>query len=170
MNIIADQNLHIQLARMYSTDDAAKRMFSWFSSRKKDSWEMPVRVAVNQTGLSDREVRRIFRDLADLECGRLIKGRGEHGETRMAWTLSIRSIADAAMGNAQSVAIVAASPEDNLEADLEAEKARTFPEEEGVVEHRFNLRADFEVVLHLPEDLTTHEADRLGRFLQALPL
>lgn len=170
MNDNIDSELTNSLIRLHEDDDAAKRIFSWFDERRKDSWEMPVRIAAYRTGLSERDVRRVFRALAELECGRLIKGRGEHGETRMAWSLSIRSIAAAAIRGEQGVGAVQASPEDTLEAELVAEEGGANALPDGTVKHLFKLRANFEVSICLPEDLTTHEAERLGRFLQALPL
>lgn len=84
----------------------------------------------------------------------------------MKWSVSVRSIAAAAMGKGQQVTAIKATPGETLEA--EEQQASALPT--GLVDHTFKLRADFDVVIRLPQDFTAHEADRLGKFLQALPL
>jgi hypothetical protein len=46
------------------------------------------------------------------------------------------------------------------------------PEESkvGSLQHSFHLRADTEVTLDLPADLSQSEADRLAAFVKTLPL
>lgn len=158
-------SLASDLKSLYKTDDAFKRIVAWFDDRKKDSWEMPVRIAAMRTDLDEREVRRVFKHLAELNCGRFIKGRGESAESRMQWKLSIRGIAAAAKGEISNIEEVQAAPEDTLE----AEEKLKLPDVDGVT-HTFKLRADFDVVINLPSDFTDGEAERLSRFLKAVPL
>ncbi len=40
----------------------------------------------------------------------------------------------------------------------------------AAVAHTFYLRPDMQVVLHLPGDLSVKEADRLAKFISALPM
>jgi hypothetical protein len=44
------------------------------------------------------------------------------------------------------------------------------PAEPNMCAHSFRLRQDVTVSLNLPIDLSTREAERLARFIQALPL
>lgn len=167
MNTIIDNTLAKKLSDLYESDDSFKRIILWFYERKKDSWEMPVRIAAYRTGLDEREVRRVFKLLDDLGCGRFIKGRGENAESRMAWKLSIRSIAAVAKGESEDIEQVEASPEDTLE----AEEAKGMPASTGDgMTHTFKLRANFDVVMNLPSDFTEGEAERLSRFLKAVPI
>jgi len=167
MNSNITSNLSRDLRDLYSTDEAVRRVFSWFDDRKKDSWEMPVRIAAYRTGLAEREIRRVFKALESLGCGKFIKGRGDQAESRMAWTLSIRSIASAAKGESSKVEEVSAAPEDTLE----AEEAKSIPVSSGnEVAHSFRLRPDFEVIIKLPVDFTDREAERFGTFLKAIPI
>lgn len=158
-------SLASDLKALYKADDTFKRIVAWFDDRKKDSWEMPVRIAAMRTDLDEREVRRVFKQLAELNCGRFIKGRGESAESRMQWKLSIRGIAAAAKGETSNIEEVQAAPEDTLEAE---EKLKV-PDADGVT-HTFKLRADFDVVIKLPSDFTEGEAERLSRFLKAVPV
>ncbi len=167
MNDSIDVNVSNRLITLYNEDDAFKRIVAWFYERRKDSWEMPVRIAAYRTGLDEREVRRVFKVLDGLGCGRFIKGRGENAESRMAWKLSIRGIASAAKGETSNIEDVEASPEDTLEA--EEEKRMATSETDGVT-HIFKLRSDFDVLIKLPPDFTEGEAERLSRFLKAVPL
>lgn len=167
MNANINNTLAKKLSDLYGSDDSFKRIVLWFYDRKKDSWEMPVRIAAYRTGLDEREVRRVFKLLDELECGRFIKGRGEHAESRMAWKLSIRSIASAAKGETADIEEVEAAPEDTLE----AEEVKGMPMSPGDgMTHVFKLRPDFEVVMKLPSDFSEGEAERLSRFLRAVPI
>ncbi|GLK72969.1 hypothetical protein KHC23_05960 [Ancylobacter dichloromethanicus] len=163
MNSNINSTMSRDLRELYSTDDSARRVFAWFDERRKDSRAMPVRIAAYRTGLDEREIRRVFKLLDEIGCGRYIKGRGEN-ESRMAWTLSIRSIASAAKGESFSLEEVAVEPEDTLEAE-----GIIFNPDEPVI-HTFKLRSDFEVKISLPSDFTDREADRLGAFLKAIPI
>ncbi len=167
MNLSIDKTLANRLKSMYSDDEAARRLFLWFDDRKKDSWEMPVRVAAQRTELPEREVRRVFKEFADLGCGTFIKGRGEGAETRMKWTLSIRSIAAAAKGEIIKIDVVTAA---SKEETLEAEEAKINTQHNDEFTHTFRLRPDFDVAIKLPFDLTAREAERLGVFIKAIPL
>ena len=39
-----------------------------------------------------------------------------------------------------------------------------------MLDHPFHLRADLQIVVSLPVDLTEREAERLGKFVQSLPV
>ncbi|MFK8250223.1 hypothetical protein [Ancylobacter terrae] len=164
MNSNFSSTLSRDLRELYNKDESAKRIFLWFDDRKKDSWEMPVRIAAYRTNISEREIRRVFKKLEEIGCGRFIKGRGENAESRMAWKLSIRGIASAAKGETLKVEEVAAAPEDTLEAEESTASMI------GFVTHTFRLRSDFEVKIELPSDFTEGEAERLSRFLKAIPI
>lgn len=44
------------------------------------------------------------------------------------------------------------------------------PVENNLLVHSFHLRPGLQLKIELPADLTDHEADRLARFVQSLPL
>ena len=43
-------------------------------------------------------------------------------------------------------------------------------QEESILDHYFNLRADYQLELQLPIDLSKEEAERLATFVRSLPL
>ncbi len=109
-------------------------------------------------------MRRVFKLLGEMEPGRFIKGRGEHGESRMAWKLSLLLWQRDQHSNAEEVE---ASPEDTLQAE-ELKGMQMLPGD-GMT-HRFKLRPDFEAVKKSPADFTDGEAERLSRSLKAVPI
>lgn len=163
MDLEINDGLAADLSSLYANDDAFRKIAAWFYERRKDSWEMPVRIAAKRTDLSEREVRRVFKALEQYGCGRFIKGRGD-SESRMAWKLSIRSIAAAAKGETSSLEEIDTSPENTLEAEEAASAVA------AKTTHTFKLRADFDVTITLPVDFTEGEAERLSLFLKAVPI
>jgi hypothetical protein len=153
------------LQKLYSGSESAKKLFNWFDDKKKDSWEMPVRVASYRTGVPEGEIRRLFGELENLGCGRFITGRKGY-ETRMAWKLSVRGIAAAAKGGMTSIKKPEVEPGETLE-DVESLPPEVIAATK--VAHTFNLRPDFQVSIGLPADLTVKEVERLSMFLKALP-
>lgn len=164
MNMHLNDSTIDTLRNMYKADASFERLVDWFSERQKNSVEMPVRVAGWRTGLSEGEVKRVFQALAEVGCGRYIKGSRGY-ENRMRWEKSIIGIAAAAKGEAKNIEDVPIAIADALE--NEEDQVVEIPD--GFIEHNFNLRPGVSISIALPTDLTSREAERMASFIQTLP-
>lgn len=147
------------------SDVAARELFRWFSERKKASRSMPVRVAAFQTDQSEAKIRRVFKALEELECGKFLKGSRGH-ESRMEWRVNILSLARVAKGEESE--IENAIPETGE--TLEQEASASPKVEDGYIMHSFTYRkGEAPLQVMLPENLARSEADRLASFIKSLP-
>lgn len=147
---------------LYSRDSSAKAIFDLFSQRQKDAnFNTAERVAYSAE-VPYSEVVRVFRELAEIGCGRFISGRKGY-KTRIEWSYKIRSLAAAAKGDASTV--------DELDSeDVDAEDEFDLSEvDHDLLSHPFQLRADLAIELRLPSDLSSREAERLATFIRSLP-
>ncbi|PTX98170.1 hypothetical protein DB345_04855 [Spartobacteria bacterium LR76] len=106
------------------------------------------------------EIVRLMQELDALGFGRFVPGR--HSKpSRMEWSVDVRELAKAAMGESETVSEVQPGElDDDHEEDTDCD----------VLEHKFYLRSDCLVSIKLPVDLTAAEADRLAGFLKSLPI
>lgn len=155
MNIHAEkQDFREDLRTLYRVDETASAFFDWFNSRGKGSRETKARVAADRTGQKYSDIVELFRKFEGLELGRFLVGR-RGAETRFDWDYDVKSLARIATGEADE-------PEDISE---------DTPDDDGeeMLEHSFNLRPDLTVMLKLPENFTTREAERLSGWIKSLP-
>ncbi len=102
-----------------------------------------------------------FRELEDCECGEYIEGR-RGKKSRFKWNPKYGSLntCKAAQGEAVEEAPANEAADEGVEDDADSE----------VLDHYFNLRADYQLELTLPVDLSEPEAERLATFIRSLPL
>lgn len=128
-----------------------------------------------------------LRVLEELGCGRFVVGRKGY-PSRFEWAYDARSIGKVGMGTATQVSALDGEDlgdEDETSKSLgeQAVPWSAEQEQEGegpppsfqeipepMYHHRFRLRRGLEIVLALPESLTTSEAERLAAFIKTLPL
>ncbi|MEZ6056206.1 MAG: hypothetical protein R3C01_05835 [Planctomycetaceae bacterium] len=115
-----------------------------------------------ETPIKRWKIIAAFRLLEEVGCGRYVEGRHGH-PSRFAWNPEYKSlaIARAALGEAL---VTVDQTEELVEGELSVEG------DDSLLEHYFNLRADYQLELSLPIDLTISEAERLAAFIRSLPL
>ena len=115
-----------------------------------------------ETGLSQRDVRAVFSDLAELSAGRLIPGRHGH-RTRFEWSKPLTAIARLANGDStEELESVAADDDAWLdEADHSEEAPSVRTESYRVPLTRKGAFAQFD----LPTDLTKDDINQIKKFL-----
>lgn len=119
-----------------------------------------------------------LRQLAMAGCGELIVGR-RGAPTRFRSIAGMNRLGDLMARGAPASAAVARGPRAGASrAGAAPAPERPWPPTKppepdetrpALVTHRFQLRPDLVIQLHLPRDLTTREAERLGMFIDSLP-
>lgn len=110
--------------------------------------EVTLRLSANGVKTSRREVIAGFKSLAALGCGWFKTGR-RGWPTRFEFKLDPKHLHGLATGHISPPA-------------RPASPAR-------ILEHKFRLRPDQEIVLQLPSDLSKREVGRIAEFLKTLP-
>ncbi|MCI5047916.1 MAG: hypothetical protein MRY59_10465 [Aquisalinus sp.] len=152
---INKETLKHKLRHLYNNDIVARNFFDWYQSRGRGSRETKARVAAERTEQDYSDIVELFRSLEDMDLGRFLVGR-RGAETRFYWEYDVKSIAEIAVGEADS-------PED-FSRDTPIDD-----ESEDMLKHAFNLRPNMTVTLKLPENFTQHEAERLAAWIKSLP-
>jgi hypothetical protein len=156
--ILMDPELQRQLRELAEADGIARAFFEYAASRERNRTETPVdrilsMVEQNGPEVSRGDLIRVLRRLEELGCGRYVEGR--HGyPSRFAWTISIIEVGRAGLGESAPM----------VPAPAPVQQAA------GTLTHLYNLRADFQVEIELPADLTPREAERLSAFIRSLPI
>ncbi len=159
MNVSAQ--LSSSLSSLYAGNSAATVLFDEYANRQRNrrvtntDW---VHQLVKDRGATRADVIAMFRGLEELDCGRYVEGR-KGKKSRFEWTKSSLAVCQLATGEKKAVSpadlkVVGTEPEEP-DADLER--------------HSFKLRSDLTIEIEVPSDFTVAEADRLARFIQALP-
>lgn len=154
------------LRKLYRSNDCAKAILDYSATRLKNSYETSVdrfTSAINKNGgsFSRREVRDALRELGETNCGTFIIGRRGQA-SRFRWSVRMNAAGKAARGDQKEV-------EPLSEEEVGKGEAEEFDVPQGMIRHTYKLRADFAVVLDLPEDLKGREALRLADFIKTLP-
>jgi hypothetical protein len=162
MNSRPDKALSDGLKNLCAASDAARKLMESFTSRTKDARETTVERAAWLAGADYGEMLAAFRQLDALGAGRFIPGR--HGyKSRMEWNFSIRSLGQVAQGQknrpdqVSDDAIIEDGTEEGASSDLK------------MIQHDFQLREGVKIQFMLPADISEKEAERLAKFVQALP-
>lgn len=161
----------IGLRRLYLGDKCAKALLDHAAGRKKNSAQTTVdrlEMKLRQEGgkFSRREIVGVLKKLEELNCGAFVIGR--RGQpSRFEWAVEMSGLGRVAQGEQMEVGILDAA---HVELDEVEEMAIEEPNiPTGTVKHVYKVRPKFEVVLNLPEDLTTKESLRLADFIKTLP-
>jgi hypothetical protein len=157
----AAEELDIEaLKALYNSDSVCQWFLEHVASRQRNQSETSVERALQILKGEGHEVSRqqiisVFKGLADCNCGQFVKGR-RGWPSRFVWAVAMISVGRAATG--------------------EQEEVEQFPEETTEPEgerhwltHHFHLRPDVTLQVDLPADLTPKEAQRIARFVEALP-
>lgn len=170
-----------RLAALYQTHTAAHRILDVIAARDGAPAETTVETLLQDAAVDRPAAIDALRQLAMAGCGDFIVGR-RGAPTRFRWIAGMNRLGDLmARGEVPpaSAAVAAAvrAPAHHAPAPHQPPDAPMAPDEApepdetrpALVTHRFQLRPDLVIQLHLPRDLTTREAERLGMFIDSLP-
>ncbi len=149
-----------QLRELYQSDAAARAFLDHCAQRRRNQDETTVDRALanlNQDGgtFARADLVRILKTLADIGCGDFVTGR-RGWPSRFVWGTEMIVVGRVAAGEDQ--------PIEQIEQETDEEgTTRDF------LTHAFYLRPDVSVEIELPTDLDRDEAERLARFITALP-
>lgn len=158
------------LKALYSTDPAAKLILDEFGARQRNQQatkldQLLLRLSNAGKGVARADAIKTLRKLEDAGCGKFLTGRKGH-PTRFEWSYDLVSVAKAATGEVQVVEEIQPAPQTDNGEEPEAVEV---PLPEGAIEHKYQLRAGWQVTVGLPSDLTSREAARLSEFIKTLP-
>lgn len=125
---------------------------NWAERINQTPAETPTAGLRDQLDLSKDDVKDLIDGIVELKLGQFIVGR-KGALSRIRWHYSLQSIAAVAKGNLRQLSPI----------------AQHIAPGPRLMEHSFRLRPDQSVVFRLPEDFSAAEADRLAKFIQALP-
>ncbi len=157
MNNDISKTLANELVAMYRRDAAARLILDSFASRERRLGVIEVSEAMQQTGLGRNEVIRVFKELAELGCGRFWNGR-KGQETRLQFTLGVKAIGGAAKGIAAN---------GHQAPDKTGEQLQPSPTN-SMRTYEYPLRSDLSATITLPLTLSLNEAQRLSGFIRTL--
>lgn len=144
---------------------AGRPLFSHLGAYANNMRVTHVDNIARKTGLSQRDVRAVFSDLAELSVGRLIPGRHGH-RTRFEWSKPLTAIARLANGDStEELESVAADDDSWLE---EAEPSDEAEEDTPAITECYRVpltRRGAFAQLDLPIDLTKDDVKQIKQFL-----
>ena len=152
-----------KIRKLYGASAAARATLDYFAGRTNASRKTTLNrllAALQADGaeVTRADVREVLKSLEQLGCGRFVVGRKGH-PSRFVWEVNLVHVGQVANGERDQA-------EPLTDAPGEAQ-ART--EDDGLLEHRYRLRADVEVRLELPANISGSEANRLADFIRTLP-
>lgn len=152
------------LRKLYNSSRSAKAALDYLAARQKNSAHTTVdslKAALRADGqdVARSELIDLFKELAAAGCGKFVVGRKGH-PSRFEWTVSLADVGRSAAGETVKVEAITASKGD---AKLDTEDA------DQLIQHRFRLRSDLELLFALPANFTLAEASRLADFFRTLP-
>jgi hypothetical protein len=157
------------LKALYLSDPAFKIILDEFGSRQRNQQvtkldQLLLRLSNAGKGVSRPGAIKVLRKLEEAGCGKFLTGRKGH-PTRFKWQYDLVSVAKVATGERHAVEEIQPAPQtDNGDEPVVEEVVLP-----GAIEHRYQLRAGWQVILALPSDLTAREAARLSEFIKTLP-
>lgn len=153
------------LRNAYSSDSALAAICDELASRQRKQKKTKLRRILHLLAQATddppkkHQVILAFRTLEDLGAGKYVEGRHGHA-SRFEWDVNTLEACRAAQGEEADEEEMQAVAPDDVENDTE----------ENILDHYFNLRADYQLELQLPVDLSQEEAERLATFVRSLPL
>ncbi len=152
------------LREAYSTNQALAAICDELASRQRRQQKTKLRRMLSlleQTTDNPPKKHQLiaaFRVLEDLGVGKYVEGRHGH-PSRFEWSVNTLEACRAAQGEEVEAMQFEVDDADGTE-----------DHEENILDHYFNLRADYQLELQLPIDLSKEEAERLATFVRSLPL
>ncbi len=168
MTSLPSSSLNLKgLKSLYVTDAIAKSVLDEFASRQRNQQrtkldQLLLRLSNAGKVASRTGVINVLRKLEEYGCGNFITGRKGH-PSRFEWQYDLSSVGKAAAGGTQSIEEI--QPID----DEEDNNGEATPTPSNAIEHKYQLRSDWQVGIKLPSDLTAREAARLSEFIKTLP-
>lgn len=155
----------IALQKLYTLSRPAKATFDHFAQRQNNSARTTIdrlQAALRAGGqdISRRDIIELFKALEEARCGTFVVGRRGH-PSRFEWAVGLTDVGRSAAGEQVKVEPITDSAAGDHDAENDAEE---------MVEHRYRLRANMELCLEFPPDLTASEAGRIADFIRTLPL
>ncbi len=152
-----------ELKAAYLANDAVRAICDEMGARQRNQTETKLHRMLSLLGNDGASIRKPaliagFRELQRVECGKYIEGR-RGWPSRFVWT--VESINACRVAQGEQIEAAEFSPVDD---DVDDQ------EQNDTLDHYFNLRADFQVEIVLPIDMSQSEANRLAAFIQSLPL
>ena len=139
MNPNIDEHKIDSLREFYQVSDAARKVLDWAANRTNDAAETTLDRIIQRTAISRGEAVEFGRRINDIGCGLFVVGR-RGGKSRIQWTYSLKSMGEAAKGQAD--ALVEMDPEI-------AQDAVDQQQASGEVE--VDIPPEGEVALNIPE-------------------
>lgn len=149
-----------QLRQLYQSDAAARAFLDHCAQRRRNQTETTVDRALanlNREGgaFARADIVRVLKGLADIGCGDFVTGR-RGWPSRFVWSTGMIDVGRVAAGEDQQI--------EQIEQETDEQGAT-----QNFLTHAFYLRRDVSVEIELPTDLRADEAERLARFISALP-
>lgn len=153
------------LRKLYAASRSAKAAFDHFAQRQNNSAQTTIdrlQAALRASGqdVSRRDIVDLFKALEEAGCGTFKIGR-RGKPSRFEWSVGLTDVGRSAAGEHIKVEAITQAEQEDLDEDANSEE---------MVEHRYRLRADLELCIPLPSDLTPSEAGRVADFVRTLPL
>jgi hypothetical protein len=167
MNEFVPDPLVTTLRGLYQSDENARQLFDHFAKRQNKATFTTAEAVETATGALRGDAVDLLKRLADLGLGSYYIGR-RGSSTRIEWDFDIREVGKAAQGQVKSLTV---EREGDGEDDFEAEVYDQLAEaaKPGTIQHQYQLRADFQLQVVLPTNLTDREAERIGTWVRSLP-
>jgi Mrr N-terminal domain len=149
-----------RLKALYLSDHIAQRFLEHAASRRRNQSESSVDRVLQILRADGHELTRqqiicVFKALEDCGCGQFVPGR-RGWPSRFVWSTDMIGVGRAAAGEQEQV--------DQFLEDTESVECQ-----HGWLTHGFHLRPDMTLEFELPSDLTSLEAERIAKFVRALP-
>jgi len=143
---------------LYKRNATARDFLDHAAQRERDRTDTTVDRTITILADAGRKISRgdaieLFRRLEELGCGQFVIGR-RGAPSRFVWAVGIVSVGKAAAGESQVVEVIPETPIQTRE----------------TINHTYHLRPDRQIMLELPIDLTSREAERLAAFIRTLPM
>lgn len=146
-----------RLRQLYQSDETARAFLDHCAQRQRNQTETTIDRSLNnlkQLGgtFTRADLIRVLKALAEIGCGEFVTGR-RGWPLRFVWGTDMIGVGRVAAGEDQQI--------EQYSEDEEPTRS--------LLTHAFYLRPDTLVELELPIDLSPDEADRLAKFVNALP-
>jgi len=152
----------LKMAESGEKHEAFAIVTSYFANRQRDPRNAVTKISILRSDLakaghelSHEDISAVFEQLEAQGAGVFRRGRPRAVKDRFEWSSSARDFAEKLLSPASNSRLPTPSPSTRL----------------NVVnlEHKYRLRANFEVMVVLPADINRVEATRFAEFIRTLP-
>ena len=153
------------LRNAYAADAAVAAICDELASRQRKQQKTKLRRMLHLLEASTdhppkkHQLIAAFRTREGLGAGQYVEGRHGH-PSRFEWSVNTLEACRAARGEVVDAQEMHAVHPDDTDDETD----------ESILDHYFNLRADYQLELQLPINLSQEEAERLATFVRSLPL